>query len=74
MLNKPRATYVAGLITCWKVIAFVNQPLKTTLGLASHADVLRGSSRVPAPCDEPLRTSAWEATLGLPDKISVMCL
>ena len=35
--------------------------------LASHADVLRGSSRVPAPIsragtrDEPLRTSAWEA-------------
>ena len=34
--------------------------------LASHADVLRGSSRVPAPRgagtrDEPLRTSAWEA-------------
>ena len=38
--------------------------------VASHADVLRGSSRVPAPrnqvsCegtrDEPLRTSAWEA-------------
>ena len=30
---------------------------------ASHADVLRGSSRVPAPRtrDEPLRTSAWEA-------------
>ena len=35
-------------------------------GLASHADVLRGSSRVPAPRgagrrDEPLRASAWEA-------------
>ena len=44
--------------------------------VASHADVLRGSSRVPAPPmsehlskvrgagtrDEPLRTSAWEAT------------
>ena len=29
----------------------------------SHADVLRGSSRVPAPRDEPLKTSAWEATL-----------
>ena len=34
--------------------------------LASYADVLRGSSRVPAPRgagtrDEPLRTSAWEA-------------
>ena len=33
--------------------------------VASHADVLRGSSRVPAPRtgmrDEPLRTSAWEA-------------
>ena len=36
--------------------------------LTSHADILRGSSRVPAPRgvvtrDEPLRTSAWEATL-----------
>ena len=35
-------------------------------GLASHADVLRGSSRVPVcgagTCDEPLRTSAWEVT------------
>ena len=32
--------------------------------LASHADVLRGSSRVPRGAgthDEPLRTSAWEA-------------
>ena len=36
--------------------------------VASQADVLRGSSRVPAPLtsgsgtrDEPLRTSAWEA-------------
>ena len=31
--------------------------------VASHADVLRGSSRVPAPRgtrDEPLRKSAWE--------------
>ena len=33
------------------------------LQIASHADVLRGSSRVPAKVtrDEPLRTSAWEA-------------
>ena len=32
--------------------------------LASHADVLRGSSRVPTPLgtrDEPLKTSEWEA-------------
>ena len=29
--------------------------------LASHADVLRGSSCVPAPVTKPLRTSAWEA-------------
>ena len=41
------------------------------LELASHADVLRGSSHVPAPRgtgprDEPLRTSAWEASLKLP--------
>ena len=28
--------------------------------VTSHADVLRGSSRVP---DEPLRTSAWEPTI-----------
>ena len=37
--------------------------------LASHANVLRGSSRVPTPRggerlrDESVRTSAWEATL-----------
>ena len=42
------------------------------MGLASHADVLRGSSRVPAPVrgagtrDEPLRTSAWEAIESIP--------
>ena len=29
--------------------------------VASHADVHRGSLRVPAPRDEPLRTPAWEA-------------
>ena len=29
--------------------------------LASHADVLTGSSRA-GTCDEPLRISAWEAT------------
>ena len=31
----------------------------------NHADVLRGSSRVPAPGtrDEPLRMSAWEASI-----------
>ena len=29
--------------------------------LASHADVLRGSLRIPGTSDEPLRTSAWEA-------------
>ena len=37
----------------------------TNKEVASRADVLRGSSRVPAPRagtrDEPLRTSAWEA-------------
>ena len=35
--------------------------------VASYADVLRGSSRVPAPrgagTREPLRTSAWEASI-----------
>ena len=36
----------------------------STVRLASHAAVLRGSSRVPAPArDEPLRTVAWEATV-----------
>ena len=29
---------------------------------AFRADVLRGSSRVPGTREEPLRTSAWEAT------------
>ena len=29
--------------------------------VASHADVLSGSSRVSSPRDELLRTSAWEA-------------
>ena len=34
-------------------------------GIASRADVLRGSSRVPAETrDEPLRTSAREAMFG----------
>ena len=41
-----------------------NVPLSVQL-LASHADVLRGSSRVSfvgkETRDEPLRTSAWEA-------------
>ena len=43
--------------------------------LASHADVLRGSSRVPAPIsragtrDEPLRTSAWEAIVILAPRV-----
>ena len=44
--------------------------MATVKTLASHADVLRGSPRVPVPIttvsgtgmrDEPLRTSAWEA-------------
>ena len=43
--------------------------IKFASNLASHADVLRGPSRVPAPRtvrgvgtrDEPLRTSEWEA-------------
>ena len=40
------------------------------MSIASHADVLRGSSRVPAPrgagtLDEPLRTSAWEARMSM---------
>ena len=42
-------------------------PQRTCLSVlivASHADVLRGSSCVPAGTrDEPLRTSAWGATL-----------
>ena len=40
------------------------------MSIAPHADVLRGSSRVPAPRgvgtrDEPLRTSAWEARMSM---------
>ena len=40
--------------------------LAAQLGVASHADVLSGSVRVPGAGtrDEPLRTSAWEAKLG----------
>ena len=45
-----------------------NQMLRAIPFVASHADVIRGSSRVPAPQgtqsgtrDEPLRMSAWEA-------------
>ena len=34
---------------------------RKTSGVASHADVLRGSSRVPGTRDEPLRTSARKA-------------
>ena len=46
---------------------FQNRSLKSIpIFVASHADVLRGSSRVPAPQtgtrDEPLRTSACEAS------------
>ena len=43
--------------------------------LASHADVLRGSSCVPAPIsragtrDEPLRTSVWEAIVILAPRV-----
>ena len=39
--------------------------------VASHADVLRGCSRVPATRDEPLRTSAWEAT-SIPDTVEAL--
>ena len=43
-----------------------------SITIASHADVLRGSSRVSALLigagtrDEPLRTSAWEASITKP--------
>ena len=43
-----------------------------SITIASHADVLRGSSRVPVLLigagtrDEPLRTSAWEASITKP--------
>ena len=41
--------------------------------VASHADVLRGSSRVPAARtgmrDEPLRTSAGEATCNVDETV-----
>ena len=38
-------------------------PLTRVSVKRSHADNLRGSSRVAATRDEPLRTSAWEATI-----------
>ena len=42
---------------------FENDTVKLSANeVAFHADDLRGSSRVPAPRDERLRTSAWEAT------------
>ena len=42
-----------------RVIATYEFPVTV---LAFRADVLRGSSRVPGTREEPLRTSAWEAT------------
>ena len=56
------------LINCWFVTAGHQ--------IASHADVSRASSRVPAPLtgagtrDEPLRTSAWEASHETPSSMS----
>ena len=35
----------------------------SAIDVAFHADVLRGSSRVAGTREEPLRTSAWEATI-----------
>ena len=35
--------------------------LESGIHIASHADVLRGCHAFP--CDEPLRTSAWEARI-----------
>ena len=40
----------------------------TGKNIASHADVLGGSPRVPAP-HEPLRTSAWEARKNIKLKV-----
>ena len=37
----------------------------SAIDVDSHADVLMGSSRVAETRDEPLRTSAWEATIGV---------
>ena len=42
-------------------------PATTRLTLASHADVLWGSSRGAVTRDEPLRMSAWEVTVVLGD-------
>ena len=42
-------TFAAGLASSFLLLAF-------------RADVLRGSSSVPGTREEPLRTSAWEAT------------
>ena len=35
----------------------------SAIDVAFHADVLRGSSRVAGTRKQPLRTSAWEATI-----------
>ena len=51
--NKKKKTSFA------RVIAIYEFPVTV---LAFRADVLRGSSRVPGTREEPLRTSAWEAT------------
>ena len=59
-----------------------NEALQSIVDLASPADVLRGSSDVRAPRgagtrDEPLRTSAWEATVdpvnGMPEENPRRC-
>ena len=51
---------------CEPNVRGMNKTCEACEALASHADVLRGSSRVPArgagTRDEPLRTSAWEAS------------
>ena len=51
---------------CEADVRGMNKTCEACEALASHADVLRGSSRVPArgagTRDEPLRTSAWEAS------------
>ena len=57
--------YVAGVLTCFHRCLCVCLCLCLCLcaseNLAFHADVRRGSSRVPAP-HEPMRTSAQEAS------------
>ena len=67
---REQEAFYAGGVTQLPRIPFEHERAKLRQApLASNADVLWGSSRVPAPLrgtrDTPLRKSAWEATLAL---------